>query len=109
MNTVYADLGLYRLVGLGVAPKLVSRATGEIAMTREGVPRWVVDVYLTEKATDRSDLIKVTVAAHDEPTIVTGQPVRLSGLRATFWEQGTRSGLAWAADSVDTMPAKAAA
>lgn len=108
MNTIYADSTAYRFVGLGSQPKRLSRETGEIATDREGKPKWVVDVYLTEIGSERSDLVKITVVSMEEPKIVTGQPVRLPGLRATYWEQGTRHGLAWAADAVEAAaPAKA--
>jgi hypothetical protein len=73
--------------------------TGEIKTDRDGRQLWVVGVSLREPGTRRA--IAIDVTCPEEPRgVVEGTAVRLVGLVASQWEQGSRAGIAWKADLI---------
>lgn len=115
MISNYIDTSRWQTIGLDCEPKLKNRQTGEVAMSREGVSKWDVSVWVKDKAGGGDkDTIQVTVTAEKAPEIVPGQPVEfVGGLRASFWEftdeRGQhRAGLAYTAEGVRTTSAGSA-
>lgn len=84
--------GLRPLV-LGIEPKTFN---GQPDRTKDGVPKHSVKVILDGGT---GDVVTVTVATDNPPTLVFGQPVTFTGLRI-----GAYNGNLWfAADSIEVI------
>ncbi len=101
MDAAIVDQSAYMATALAVEPKLISRQTGEIAKTADGLAKWVIAAFLVENETGRGDLVKVTIPSAQSPQIQMGAPVRFKNLRVRYWAQNGRSGLAWGADGIE--------
>ena len=100
------DLSAVTSLALAVEPKIKDRNTGEVAIDANGVQKWTVSVFLNEAQASDSGMVRVTVVSAEEPALTLGQPLQFSGLRVMHWEAGSRSGMAWSADSVVTPSAR---
>ncbi|MEU8517392.1 hypothetical protein AB0C76_38330 [Kitasatospora sp. NPDC048722] len=79
--------------------------TGQVKADRDGLPVWTVGVAVRPEGR-KTALIEVAVSG--EPVgVEVGQPVRLVGLEAFWWEMNGRMGLSFRAASV--VPASASA
>lgn len=89
------------LVAVGVRAKMV-RPDGQGEAHQKGdsngTPLWSVETLLRGQGEDASELLNVTVAASDKPSIE--GPCVFTGLRAVPWSFNGKSGVAFTADSV---------
>lgn len=88
------------LVAVGVRPKMVRSDDGEPHQkgNADGIPQWTVETLLRGQGEDASELLNVTVAASEKPSIE--GPCIFTGFRAVPWSFNSRSGVAFIADAV---------
>jgi hypothetical protein len=94
MRNIPVDTDRLNLIGTGkVSPKAQyatlsdgsSKRTGNQATTDDGMPLWVVDCLVDDDDATRSEVLGVTVAALDEPSVGKLKPVRFRGVSATVF------------------------
>lgn len=91
-------------VATAPVPKLVSKATGEVAMDREtGAPLTTVGLLVSDEG--EGNLYQVTIPKTGLPeSLVPGTPVSVVGLKARDWENTfngqTRHGISFRAVAI---------
>lgn len=105
------DVSKVTLIAGGPGMAVVKdRSTGELAMDQATKKTlFVVNVIVFTEGDDMPQVWRVKVAG--EPQGLTqGQPVRVTGLVANYWEMGDKHGIAFRAESiVASGPVKAVA
>ena len=71
-----------------------------------GAPQWQLQLVAMDET--GAEVIRVTVAGNP-PEVVPGQPVQVEGLVAFPWQQDGRSGVAYRADAIAPLKARASA
>ena len=71
-----------------------------------GAPQWQLQLVAMDET--GAEVIRVTVAGNP-PEVVPGQPVQVGGLVAFPWQQDRRSGVAYRADAIAPLKARASA
>lgn len=75
--------------------------TGEVVVNKTGERTWRTGVAVRQDGQRRPSVIEIKTRSVTPPQIAEGDPVTVTGLVATFWEQNGRAGLAFRAESIN--------
>lgn len=117
MRNLPVDTAKLNLIATGkISPKAqyatlsdgTSRRTGNQATTEAGIPLWVVDCLVDDDDANRAEVIGVTVAAANEPTVQKLRPVQFRNVTARVYRDNLtgQPKVSLSADGVDGGPVK---
>ncbi len=100
MREVDVDAGAFveKVKGVvGIEPVEDYETEGKQSTTKDGVPKWKLQVLVKNPRVRKPEVVEVGFAAHSHelPDMAdVGEGLYFRGLKAMLWEQGNRHGLA---------------
>ncbi|MEU5126111.1 SCO3933 family regulatory protein [Streptomyces mobaraensis] len=104
MQSIPVDVSRLGVLRCAVAPepKIANFDTGEVKKDKEGNTVYTVGVMVRQEAR-RVSVIEVAVPG-EQPGVVEGAEVRVTGLEAFAWAMGDRHGVSFRASAITPAP-----